>query len=147
MAFGKGSIVTDPIVKRYIGIGNFKVCGVNLTKEALSDLFGRPVTNDPVINGEAEINGVKYPTVNLNFTLSTEFGPDHTTLFFPLRYTIIKNAVTDSTGSKVKVVDEYGRTAWATKQEFDTKAIPQYANGAAHITANYRPLYRGEGLR
>ena len=45
---------------------------------------------------------------------------------------------------KCKIIDSYGRTAWATKDEFKYHKIPMYANGEANIDAKYKPCHPGE---
>lgn len=143
MAFGKGRVVTEPIIKRYIGVSTFNVEGINLTKEELTALYGREVTQDPVFLREAEINGVKVPAINIIFTLSTEINGEKR--YFSARFPIFRYRQSNSSGDKVKVIDEYGRTAWVTEQELNDKDIPTFTNGnKANITNNYRPLYRGE---
>lgn len=47
-------------------------------------------------------------------------------------------------GTKVQVIDVYGRTAWATKEEVQNKAIPQYTNGPASISTPYKMCHHGE---
>jgi len=142
MAFGKGSVVSENSFNYFIGYDNFKIHGVNMSKEELSALYGRTVEKDRVFTREIDINGVKTPAVNLEFTVSTVIeGAER---FFNLRYSITRAAVTNAEGTKVKVIDEYGRTAWASNEEAKNHVIPTYSNGPANITANYRPLYRGE---
>lgn len=143
MAFGKGTVVTEAKITRFVGVGNFKIHGVNLPKEKLSELYGKQVDKDLVTTKEIEIDGVKYPAVNLNFTLSAEINGK--TEYFTLRYSIIKNRVMSQEG-KTKVTDEYGRTAWVTDAEFANHSVPMYSNGPANITTAYRALYRGEEL-
>ena len=45
---------------------------------------------------------------------------------------------------KCQVIDSYGRTAYATKSEFTSHSIPQYANGPAQIASNYKAAHIGE---
>ena len=142
MAFGKGNVVTESEIQRFIGVTNFTVHGVNLSKEELSKLYGREVTNDQIFTREVEINGVKYPGVNIVFTLSYEF--DGVTRFVSARYPLIKTPVVKSDGSKVKVIDSYGRTAWVTEEEYKNHTIPVNSNGPANISPDYTPMYRGQ---
>lgn len=46
--------------------------------------------------------------------------------------------------SKCEVIDSYGRTAWATKEDVTKHAIPQYSNGPAELNSNYKCCHRGE---
>ena len=43
--------------KQYIGVGSFRVLGVNPTKEELSKFYGRDMQNDPVyLNDKQDAN-------------------------------------------------------------------------------------------
>lgn len=50
----------------------------------------------------------------------------------------------NSEGSKCKILDSFGRTAWGTKDEVKAKKIPQYSSGPANISTPYKPCHRGE---
>lgn len=47
-------------------------------------------------------------------------------------------------GTKCKVIDSYGRTAYGTKEEVKAHKIPQYSNGPAKISEDYKPCHSGE---
>lgn len=46
--------------------------------------------------------------------------------------------------TKFKIIDQFGRTAWATKDEIKAKSIPQYASGPANIATPYTVCHEGE---
>lgn len=46
--------------------------------------------------------------------------------------------------TKCKVIDSFGRTAYGTKAEVQNKQIPQYSNGPAKISSDYKPCHSGE---
>lgn len=146
MAFAKGKTTSEAgSVKRYIGVANLKCLGVNLSKEKLSEIYGTEITNDRVFTTEVELNGTKYPAVNLNFTLQKEADKMNDLEFFTtVRYQLVKSPRFDSTGEKMQIIDKYGRTAWATKEDVKNHAVPQYKNGPAQISPDYRVAYRGE---
>lgn len=145
-AIAKGSASTEGReIKRYIGVGSVYVKAVNPTKSQLSELFGREQENDPQYLTEIEVNGVKVPAVRLEFIIKTDAekcnGIDTTQrLAFVLR----NQERFNNDGTKLQVIDEYGRTAWVTREQFTSHAIPQYSNGPANITSNYRPCFVGE---
>lgn len=146
MAFGKGRESSAAATfKRYIGLGLFKVVGVNLSNKELEALYGHEITGDErQFIREVDINGVKTRRADLNFTLSAVI--DGNTEYFNARYSLFETPIIGATSGKAMVMDEYGRTAWATEEEFNSKAIPQYKSGPANITVNYRGIYRGEDL-
>ena len=48
------------------------------------------------------------------------------------------------TSGKCQIIDKFGRTAWATKDELQGKKVPVYPSGPANISADYRPAWQGE---
>ena len=146
MGFGKGR-ESNAVAsfKRYYGVGLFKVAGVNLTNAELSELYGHEVSGEErQFVREVDIDGVKTKRVDLNFTLYTMI--DDKPEYFNARYSLFEAPRIGATSGKAMVMDEYGRTAWATEEEFNNHAVPQYKSGPANITVNYRGIYRGEDL-
>lgn len=146
MAFSKGNVSSEGAeVKRYIGMGSVYVKAVNPNKAQLSELFGRDQENDPQYQLELDINGVKVPAVRLDFIIQTDpekCGGIETTQ--RLSFIVRNQERVNKEGTKVQVIDEYGRTAWVTKEQFESHTIPVYSNGPANITANYRAAFVGE---
>ena len=62
----------------------------------------------------------------------------------PLDFTVRKDYRLNGDGTKCQIIDQYGRTAWATKEETRSRSIPQYANGPANIDKEYHPCLIGE---
>ena len=48
------------------------------------------------------------------------------------------------TSGKCQIIDKFGRTAWATKDDMQAKRVPVYPSGPANISADYRPAWQGE---
>lgn len=146
MAFAKGQASTESAARTlYQGIGAVRVIAVNPTKAELEKFYGREVEKEPEYTSEVEIDGKKFPSVRISFLVQTD--PDKNngietstmhTFFVQKRY----NQGTQS--GKYQIIDKYGRTAWATKEEIKEKKLPQYTNGPANIDADYRPAYVGE---
>lgn len=144
MAFSKGNQSTEGAeIKRYIGIASVYVRDINPDKKTLEAFYGREIDNEPVYVGEAEVNGEKVPQVRLDFMVEADEKYD---INLKSRVSIFlrKKPVIGSQSGKVKIIDKYGRTAWATKEEVASRAIPQYANGPANIDSAYRMAYQGE---
>ena len=142
--------------KQYIGVGSFKVVGVNPTKDELSAFFGRDMANEPqYLTDKTDDEGKAYKQLRVSFMIQAdplyEDGKPNKTnaaLAEPFKTTI--NFFIDSRyfynrdKSKVQVIDKYGRTAWVTIEQCKNKQIPVYSNGPARLDKDYRPAYRGE---
>lgn len=156
MAFSKGQKRDAEIsVKRYIGLAAVKILGVNPTAEEQNKFFNTTAfTENPVYIGKGKAKNskgedIEVPQIRLNFVVRTNpsikcnNGIEMTTnvsIFLSKGFQYShKNDVT-----KIKVIDEFGRTAWATAEDLKNHAIPVYANGPARISNNYRACYIGE---
>lgn len=150
MGFSKGNESTEALqFNRWIGMASVFVKGLNPNKEELEAFYGRDFDKEPVYTKEVERNGVMVPQIALDFMVvadpekhKTEDGP----IDFKSRVTIylVKNYRTNRDGNKYLIIDKYGRTAWATKEEIDNKQIPMYSNGPARIDKDYHVAYEGE---
>ena len=142
--------------KRFIGVGSFKVLGVNPTKEELSKFFGRDVQNDPqYLTDKTDDEGKAYKSLRVSFMIEAdskfEDGKENKTnaaLAEPYKTTInffLENRyVYNKDKTKVQVMDKYARTAWVTVEQCKNHQIPVYSNGPARIDKDYKPLLRGE---
>lgn len=145
MAFSTGSTTTEGEVKRYIGVAPVTVLAVNPNKAKLEEIYGRTLDKEPEYVTTSEENGKTVTSVRFDFIVKTvaekcdgiDFISKHT-YFIRNEYRFNKD------GSKVQVIDKYGNTAWVTKEQLNTHAIPQYSNGPANIDPDYRPCYVGE---
>ena len=144
MAFAKGKI-SDGGFKVFVGVGKVKCLGVNLDAQKLSELYGREVTKERENVTEVEIDGVKYPRVSLRFTVQKEDDGDGIAFYATNEHSLIRKEHWNSEHTKMQVIDEYGRTAWATEEEIKNKAIPVSGSGnPINISPNYRVAYTGE---
>ena len=148
--------------KQYIGVGSFRVLGVNPTKEGLSKFYGRDMQNDPVYlndKQDANDNNKAYKQLRVSFMIQAD-SPDTIddkntaakkanaalkepvktliTFFVDSRYFYNRDK------TKVQVIDKYGRTAWVTIDQCKNHQIPVYSNGPARLDKDYRPAFRGE---
>lgn len=139
---GKESV--EGVFKLYKGVAAFNIVAVNPTKKELEELQGRSIENEPEYKGKTD-DGVD--TMRVVFYAKT--NPDAKVnngieLLLPISFMLTKSTRVGQTSGKIQVIDKYGRTAWATKDELNSKTIPQYANGPANIDKNYRAIYQGE---
>lgn len=148
--------------KQYIGVGSFRVLGVNPTKEELSKFFGREMQNDPVYLSDKQDdkdNNKPYKQLRVNFMIQAD-TPDtieqankaarkaNAALKEPVKTTISffidSRYYYNNDKTKVQVIDKYGRTAWVTIDQCKNHQIPVYKNGPARLDADYRPAFVGE---
>lgn len=148
MAISKGSEYAANSFKMYQGIGAFQVLCVNPNKKQMKEILNREVEEEPVYlsEGVSPTDPTKpVKRVRIDFYVKTA-EKEHPEVNFvsKLTFFVQASAWINSTGTKVQVIDKFGRTAWPTLQECENKAIPQYATGPANIDASYRKCYRGE---
>lgn len=152
MAIAKGRETAEPTeIKRYIGIASCNIVAINPNKATIDMIYGHESKEEPKYLGEAEINGVKVPQarIDIYFKLADKYldnkgNPLHTIF----RKSIFLSRTTQSNreNTKLKVVDEFGNTAWVTNEQAANHEIPMYSNGPASIMKDYRPLYRNEEI-
>ena len=142
MALGKVNQSTEAVeIKRYIGVAPVKVLAVNPDKATLEKYFNTTLENEPVYTGEKD--GVKFARVD--FLVQTDVEKCGVDMITRLSFFLRDEKRYNRDKTKIQVIDEYGRTAWASAEEFKEKRIPIYSNGsAANITNNYRAIYNGE---
>lgn len=144
--------------KRFVGVGSFRVLGVNPTKEEMEKFFGREVQKEPEYLKDKvdENDGNKaYKQLRVSFLVLAdkeyEDGkPIKENAALPEELKLTANFFIDSRynynrdKTKVQVIDKYGRTAWVTIDQCKNHQIPVYSNGPARLDADYRPAFRGE---
>lgn len=147
MAFGKAQESKEAQeFKRFIGVTPVFVKAVNPTKEEHERLFDTTLEEAP--NYVTDVEDNEGNTIK-NARIQIVFQPDVDKIGFEMPLVtmalFIQNKVrTGAQSGKIQVIDKYGRTAWATKQDLDTHSIPVYSNGPADLDKDYRPAYVGE---
>lgn len=145
MAIAKGQVSNSGVeFKKYIGVGEVKVIGVNPTKAQIKELMGYEPNEEPVYFGVQEIDGKKYNYARIDFIVKTDAektGIDYTgrvTFFLRNQYR------QGSQSGKYQVLDLYNNQAWATEADIKAQNTIMYSNGPAKIIGKYRPAYIGE---
>lgn len=150
MAFAQNQApVEQKEYKSYIGIANSKVVAINPNKAELEKIMGKTIEKDPVYFGESEINGEKVKTLFITMYLQPnpeKYLHEDGTPFKPVAKTFFINETPyyNRDKSKVMIIDNYGRTAWATVEDAKNHVVPMYSNGPAKISKDFRMCYRGE---
>ena len=156
MAVGKGRAATEEVVaKKLQGVAAGTIEAVNPDLKTIKEFFPHSqATENPQYVGTTTVKNskdmdVEVPQVRISLifkidpAISTNNGISGTLnipIFLSKGYSYShKNGIT-----KVKVIDKYGRTGWATQEEIKTHAIPEYANGPANIDKDYHPCLMGE---
>lgn len=140
--FGKSQEVTDgPARVLYTGAENFRVIAVNPTKKDLEALYGRELNFDPEYLGETDISDAdgerKAPQIRLDFYLSNEDDSITTKAQFYIAKTHHKS----QTG-KLRVINDFGRTAWLDKESIKGGTVPD--NMSWYNTSGMKVALRGE---
>ncbi len=144
MAIKVGKESVEGSFKMYKGMAAFNIAAVNPNKAELEELTGREIENDPEYIGTTD-EGKKQ--VRIVFYAKTDPGAklnNGIDLLVPISFILTKDYRIGQTSGKVQIIDKFGRTAWATKEEVQSKSIPQYASGPANISADYRAAFQGE---
>lgn len=148
MAFSKGNASKEAQeFKRFIGVCPVTVVGVNPNKKEHEKLFGTALEEEPVYVQDKEDNeGKSYKSIRISIILkpdTDEVGFDMPLITMPLFVTTQYKYGANS--GKYQVIDKYGRTAWATKEDIQNKQIPVYSTGRkADIDTDYRVAFVGE---
>lgn len=142
MAFGKVAQTAEAVeIKRYLGVAPVKVLAVNPDKATLEKYFNTTIENEPVYTGEKD--DVKFARVD--FLVQTDAEKCGVDMITRLSFFIRNQRRYSRDNTKMQVIDQYGRTAWVTAEEYKEKKIPIYSNGAAaNISNNYRACLNGE---
>lgn len=146
MAFSTGKeSIEGGEVKRYIGIAPVKILAVNPNKAEQEKIYNTTLEKEPEYVGNVNVNGNDVQNVRISFVVETDpekcNGIDITST---VSFFIQNGPRVGSQSGKYQIIDKYGRTAWATREDIDAKRIPVYSNGPANIDSDYRVAYAGE---
>lgn len=144
MAVKVGKESVEGSFKLYKGMAAFNIVAVNPNKKELETLLGRDIDNDPEYKGKNEdgqdvIRVTFYAKTNIEAKVNNGIE-----LMVPISFMITKAKKVGQGSGKIQIIDKYGRTAWATPEDVESKSIPMYKSGPANISKDYRPAYQGE---
>lgn len=144
MAIKIGKQSEEGVFKLYKGIAAVNVLAVNPNKAELERITGRTYGEEPVYRGKDDDGNE-----TMRITFYTKTNPDAKVnsgieLVLPISFTLVKARRVGQQSGKIQVIDKYGRTAWVTPADLESKSIPQYSKGPANISADYRPAVIGE---
>lgn len=144
MAIKVGKESVEGSFKLYKGMAAFNIVAVNPNKKELETLLGRDIDNDPEYkskneDGQDVIRVTFYAKTNIEAKVNNGIE-----LMVPISFMITKAKKVGQGSGKIQIIDKYGRTAWATPEDVESKSIPIYKSGPANISKDYRPAYQGE---
>lgn len=143
MAISKGKEVTGNFVnKYYTGVAGLKIIGLNPNKAQFKELMGIELQEEPMYIKLRE-DGIKQ--IYLDFICETipELSGDISTRF-NIRYFLTASPRISVAKGKKQFINLYGDTIWLTKEEFQTKTLPQYAVNNDYQFVEMRECLQGE---
>nr|DAS05483.1 MAG TPA: hypothetical protein [Crassvirales sp.] len=144
MAVKVGKESVEGSFKMYKGMAAFNIVAVNPTKAELEALTGRELENEPEYAGKTDEGKEQVRVVFYGKTAPDAKLNNGIEMLIPISFMLTKDYRVGQTSGKYQIIDKFGRTAWATKEEVQSKAIPQYTSGPANISADYRLAWQGE---
>lgn len=144
MAVKVGKESVEGSFKMYKGMAAFNIVAVNPTKAELEALTGRELENEPEYVGKTDEGKKQVRVVFYGKTAPDAKLNNGIEMLIPISFMLTKDYRVGQTSGKYQIIDKFGRTAWATKEEVQSKAIPQYTSGPANISADYRLAWQGE---
>ena len=144
MAVKVGKESVEGSFRMYKGMAAFNIVAVNPTKAELEALTGRELENEPEYVGKTDEGKEQMRVVFYGKTAPDAKLNNGIEMLIPISFMLTKDYRVGQTSGKYQIIDKFGRTAWATKEEVQSKAIPQYTSGPANISADYRLAWQGE---
>lgn len=141
MGFAKGKQTKEVEFKLYTGVAPVFIAGVNMTKDELESTYGREFEKEPEYLG-TDNDGNKQ--ARIEFVLRTDEENCGVDIYTRMSIFLSATPEKNKEGSKVHVIDKYGRTAWVTLEQAKNHEIPVYKNGPALIDKDYRAAFVGE---
>lgn len=131
-------------VPRYIGVASVNIVAINPNNATLRK-FGWNVADgaeEPEYVTQEMKDGKTVTRTKIRFLVQIQDFEDKPVI--PIDFWIYPDIHYNTDMTKCEIIDRYGQTAWATKDEIKAGAVPQYANGPATICTPYKPCHRGE---
>ncbi len=131
-------------IVKYIGVASVNVLAINPNNDRLRKC-GWDIAEDaeePKYTMMVERDGKQVKSARVRFLVQIQDFEDKPII--PLDFWIRPDISINKDNTKCKIIDSYGRTAWGTKDEIKSHAVPQYTSGPANISTSYRPCHYGE---
>ena len=123
--FGSSQEVQEgPVVKYYTGVENFKVVAVNPSKEELEAIYGRELNFTPEYIGETDVEDGDGKRVVPQYRIDLYLANEDNSITTKAQFYIADTHHLSATG-KYKVINDFGRTTWLTKEDIQSKTLPE----------------------
>lgn len=141
----KSTEATEFVAKKYIGVASINILAINPNNTTLRK-YGWKMPEDaeePKYVIEKVVNGRTITNTRVRFLVQVTDHEDQPVI--PLDFWISKDYACDKDKTKYQIIDEYGRSAWATQETIKAKEIPVSKNGTPmSIATPYHLARRGE---
>lgn len=131
--------------KKYIGVASVNILSVNPNNETLRN-YGWKLPEDADEQKYVyvkEKDGKQQKSAKIRLLAQIQDLEDKPIV--PMDFWIGPEVQQNSSGTKAKIIDTFGRTAWGDiETEIKKHKIPQYTNGPASISSDYLLCHRGE---
>lgn len=127
--------------KKYIGVASISVLAVNPSNSTLA-MYGWNIPEDAEEPRYVTTNNEGKRSARVCFLVQLHDLKDKPVIM--LNFWVRPEIQFNGDQSKCQIIDPFGRSAYATKSEVQTRSIPQYSNGLANISSDYKPAHVGE---
>lgn len=127
-------------VKRYIGVASVNVLAINPNNDKLRK-FGWSIPEDAEEPKYVTVDSKGEKTARVRFLVQIQDLEEKPII--ALDYWIRPKG-TKTQSEKYKIIDSYGRVAYGTYDEVSAHKVPQYSNGPANISPDYKPCFPGQ---
>lgn len=128
-------------VRKFVGVASINILAINPNNAKLRS-YGWTIPDDADEPKYVVVNEDGKKSARIRFLVQIQDLDDKPIV--PMDFWIRPDLNLNQDGTKCKILDSFGRTAWATKSEVQSHSIPQYANGPANISSDYKPCHVGE---
>lgn len=150
MAFGAG-VDTNKVAdfnKRFIGVGEFEIAGVNANAKAIAAFYGSELRDEPTYHGTfTKEDGKEVQTASIEFLLNTKegskFNGSHS-LKTRLRFSLYKEYKYNRDNTKIACINQYGKCAYLSVDDLKNNKIADNMAWFATSAKDVRPAFKGE---
>lgn len=128
-------------IRKYIGVASVSVLALNPNNAKLRS-YGWQIPEDAEEPKYVTVDSQGRKSARLRMLVQIHDLDEKPVI--ALDFWIRPDVYLNQEGNKCQIIDSYGRTAWATKAEVQAHKIPQYENGPAKISSDYKLAHPGE---
>lgn len=127
----------------FTGVVPFTILAVNPTKKELEKIYGRELEKEPEYLKEEDVDGKMVKKLRLDFIIKTVLTKDcNVEVIDKVAYFLEDRPRANKDKTKFEVINIYGETTWLTKEDIQSKTIPE--NLSFFSPDGMRAAYVGE---